>query len=58
MIITFSLSNYISDMILSSKILKWDAIMTFLQVSNVFRTRTIELLYHLWGEALIHDRKR
>jgi hypothetical protein len=58
-ILAISIGEYIADMILlPSKILKWDAIMTFLHVSRAFRGCTIKLLYHLWGETFIRERTR
>ncbi len=57
-ILAISIGEYIGDMILLSKILKWDAIMTFLHVSRAFRGCTIKLLYHLWGETFIRERTR
>ena|SRR6267154_926991 len=58
-ILAISIGEYIGDMILlPSKILKWDAIMTFLHVSRAFRGCTIKLLYHLWGETFIRERTR
>lgn len=56
-ILAISIGEYIADMILlPSKILKWDAIMTFLHVSRAFRGCTIKLLFHLWGETFIRER--
>jgi hypothetical protein len=58
-ILAISIGEYIGDMILlPSKILKWDAILTFLHVSRAFRGCTIKLLYHLWGETFIRERTR
>ena len=58
-ILAISIGEYISDMILlPSKVLKWDAIMTFLHVSRAFRGCTIKLLYYLWGETFIRERTR
>ena len=58
-ILAISLGDYIGDMmLLPSKILKWDAILTFLHVSRAFRGCTIKLLYHLWGETFIRERTR
>jgi hypothetical protein len=58
-ILAISIGDYMSDMILfPSKILKWDAIMTFLHISRSFRGCTIKLLYHLWGETFIRERTR
>lgn len=58
-ILAISIGDYLGDMIfLPSKILKWDAIMTFLHVSRAFRGCTIKLLYHLWGETFIRERTR
>jgi len=58
-ILAISIGDYIGDMmLLPSKILKWDAIMTFLHVSCAFRGCTIKLLYHLWGETFIRERTR
>jgi hypothetical protein len=58
-VLAISIGDYIGDMILlPSKILKWDAIMTFLHVSRAFRGCTIKLLYHLWGETFIRERTR
>jgi hypothetical protein len=58
-ILAISIGDYLGDMILlPSKILKWDAIMTFLHVSRAFRGCTIRLLYHLWGETFIRERTR
>lgn len=58
-ILAISIGDYISDMmLLPSKILKWDGIMTFLHVSRSFRGCTIKLLYHLWGETFIRERTR
>jgi hypothetical protein len=58
-ILAISIGEYIGDMmLLPSKILKWDAIMTFLHVSHAFRGCTIKLLYHLWGETFIRERTR
>lgn len=58
-ILAISIGEYIGDMmLLPNKILKWDAIMTFLHVSRAFRGSTIKLLYHLWGETFIRERTR
>jgi hypothetical protein len=58
-ILAISIGDYLGDMMLRpSKILKWDAIMTFLHVSRAFRCCTIKLLYHLWGETFIRERTR
>jgi hypothetical protein len=56
-ILSISIGEYIADMmfIFDKKVLKWDAIMTFLHVSNMFRTCTIDLLYHLWGDTFIRE---
>jgi hypothetical protein len=58
-ILAISIGEYIGDMILlPSKILKWDALMAFLHVSQAFRGCTIKLLYHLWGETFIREKTR
>jgi len=58
-ILAISIGEYIGDMMLyPSKILQWDAILTFLHVSRTFRECTIKLLYHLWGETFIRERTR
>jgi hypothetical protein len=58
-ILAISIGDYMGDMmLLPSKILKWDAIMTFLHVSRSFRGCIIKLLYHLWGETFIRERTR
>jgi len=56
-ILAITIGDYIGDMmLLPSKILRWDAIMTFLHVSRTFRGCTIKLLYHLWSETFIRER--
>ena len=58
-ILAISMGEYIGDMMLyPSKILKWDAILTFLHVSRTFRGCTVKLLYHLWGDTFIRERTR
>lgn len=57
--LAISMGEYICDMVLyPSKILKWDAILTFLHVSRTFRGCTVKLLYHLWGDTFIRERTR
>jgi hypothetical protein len=56
-ILAISIGDYLADMMLyPSKIMPWDAILTFLHVSRSFRGSTIKMLYHLWGETFIRQR--
>ena len=58
-ILAISIGDYLSDMMLyPSKIERWDASLTFLHVSHTFRSCTIKLLYHLWGDTFIRERTR
>jgi hypothetical protein len=58
-ILAISIGDYLADMMLyPSKIMPWDAILTFLHVSRSFRGSTIKMLYHLWGETFIRQRTR
>lgn len=55
-ILAISIGEYIGDMmLLPSKVLKWDAVLTLLHVSCTFRGCTIKLLYHLWGDTFIRE---
>ncbi|KAH9038976.1 hypothetical protein EDB85DRAFT_1931484 [Lactarius pseudohatsudake] len=56
-ILATSMGEYLSDLMLyPSKIERWDATLTFLHVSHTFRSCTIKLLYHLWGDTFIRER--
>jgi hypothetical protein len=58
-ILAISIGEYLNDTILyPSKIEQWDATLTFLHVSHTFRSCTIKLLYHLWGDTFIRERTR
>ena len=58
-ILAICIGDYLNDMMLyPSKIERWDATLTFLHVSHIFRSCTIKLLYHLWGDTFIRERTR
>ncbi len=58
-ILTISIGDYLSDLMLyPSKIERWDATLTFLHVSHTFRSCTIKLLYHLWGDTFIREKTK
>src|SRR6266404_8337257 len=58
-ILAISIGDYLSDIMLyPSKLERWDATLTFLHVSHTFRSCTIKLLYHLWGDTFIRERTR
>ena len=58
-ILATSIGEYLSDIMLyPSKIERWDATLTFLHVSHTFRSCTIKLLYHLWGDTFIREKTR
>lgn len=56
-VLAISVGEYLSDtMLYPSKIERWDATLTFLHVSHTFRSCTIKLLYHLWGDTFIREK--
>ncbi|KAI0259932.1 hypothetical protein BC834DRAFT_590042 [Gloeopeniophorella convolvens] len=57
-ILAMSMGDYLSEIMLECPPVAddWDATLTFLHVSRSFRSCTIKLLYHLWGDTFIHER--
>jgi len=56
-IIALSLGDYLYDVLDALwDVPEWDAMMTLLHTSTVFRRCAINVMYHLWGEMFMDER--